>query len=99
MTRGVTNCWPTPPPCSMDASVYAFRVRPGDDASCGNLYKAQQPRVLGVPPSFREHFDEARRSRFSSLPPRQPNNGSEQAQPVARAASLTDTATVTRSRS
>ncbi len=39
--------------------VYAFRVRPGDDASCGNLYKAQQPRVLGVPPSFTEHFDEA----------------------------------------
>ena len=32
-----------------DCQVYSFRVRPGDDASCGNLYKAQQPRVLGVP--------------------------------------------------
>lgn len=38
--------------------VFRFRVRPGDDASCGNLYKAQQPRILGVPQSFVEHFDE-----------------------------------------
>jgi hypothetical protein len=26
-----------------------FRVRPGDDASCLNLYRPQQPRILGVP--------------------------------------------------
>jgi hypothetical protein len=30
-------------------SVYPFRVRAGDDASCLNLYQATRPRVLGVP--------------------------------------------------
>ncbi len=38
--------------------VYAFRVQPGDDASCGNLYQAAQPRVLGVSPDFVERFDD-----------------------------------------
>ncbi len=32
-----------------DTKTFAFRVRSGDDASCLNLYKARQPRVLGVP--------------------------------------------------
>jgi ABC-type antimicrobial peptide transport system permease subunit len=32
-----------------DCHVYPFRVAGGDDASCLNLYQAQQPRVLGVP--------------------------------------------------
>ena len=40
-----------------DARVYALRVRPGDDASCGNLYKTNQPRILGVPPAFAGRFD------------------------------------------
>lgn len=31
------------------ARIYALRVRPGDDASCRNLYQPQQPRMLGVP--------------------------------------------------
>src|SRR5262249_50560242 len=31
------------------ATVYPFRVRAGDDASCLNLYQAARPRVLGVP--------------------------------------------------
>ncbi|CAN0345108.1 unnamed protein product, partial [Ectocarpus sp. 4 AP-2014] len=35
-----------------DASVFAFRVQPGEDASCRNLYQTTQPRVLGVS----EHF-------------------------------------------
>lgn len=39
--------------------VFSFRVRPGDDASCGNLYKAQQPRILGVPESFVTYFSDA----------------------------------------
>ena len=30
-------------------TVYPFRVRAGDDASCLNLYQATRPRVLGVP--------------------------------------------------
>ena len=33
-----------------DASVLAFRVREGDEASCLNLNRAAQPRVLGVSP-------------------------------------------------
>jgi hypothetical protein len=31
-----------------------LRVRPGDDASCLNLYRPQQPRILGVPRDFIE---------------------------------------------
>lgn len=30
-------------------TIYPVRVRPGDDASCLNLYQPQQPRVLGMP--------------------------------------------------
>jgi putative ABC transport system permease protein len=33
------------------ASVVAFRVRDGDDASCLNLNRAQKPRLLGVNPN------------------------------------------------
>ncbi|MBM3798351.1 MAG: ABC transporter permease, partial [Acidobacteria bacterium] len=31
---------------------HSFRLRPGDDASCLNLYEPRNPRVLGVPASF-----------------------------------------------
>ncbi len=31
------------------AEILSFRLRPGDDASCLNLYAPQQPRVLGAP--------------------------------------------------
>jgi ABC-type antimicrobial peptide transport system permease subunit len=34
------------------AKVVSFRVRPGDDASCLNLYQPRQPRILGVPRPF-----------------------------------------------
>ena len=44
--------------------VYLFRVRPGDDASCGNLYQARQPRILGVPESFVQHFDQQQAAAF-----------------------------------
>ncbi|MBN2241654.1 MAG: ABC transporter permease [Acidobacteria bacterium] len=30
----------------------SFRVRPGDDTSCLNLYTPQEPRILGAPASF-----------------------------------------------
>ncbi|MEP7270296.1 MAG: ABC transporter permease [Acidobacteriota bacterium] len=29
-----------------------FRLRPGDDASCLNLYQPRNPRILGAPPDF-----------------------------------------------
>ncbi len=32
-----------------DCDIISCRLRPGDDASCTNLYQASQPRVLGVP--------------------------------------------------
>jgi ABC-type antimicrobial peptide transport system permease subunit len=35
-------------------TVYGFRLRPGDDVSCKNLYRPQQPRILGVPHEFAE---------------------------------------------
>jgi putative ABC transport system permease protein len=37
--------------------VLPMRMRGGDDASCRNLYQAQQPRVLGVTPAMIAHFD------------------------------------------
>jgi ABC-type antimicrobial peptide transport system permease subunit len=30
--------------------IFGLRFRPGQDASCNNLYQASQPQVLGVPP-------------------------------------------------
>ncbi len=35
--------------------VISLRVKPGDNASCLNLYQARQPRILGVPPALVEH--------------------------------------------
>jgi ABC-type lipoprotein release transport system permease subunit len=35
-----------------DVRFEAFRVRPGDDASCLNLYEPKNPRILGTPESF-----------------------------------------------
>ncbi|MEN0110728.1 MAG: ABC transporter permease, partial [Planctomycetota bacterium] len=32
--------------------VHGFRVQPGADASCANLYQTQQPRLLGATPRF-----------------------------------------------
>jgi ABC-type lipoprotein release transport system permease subunit len=32
--------------------IVPFRIRPGDDASCLNLYAPQQPRILGAKPEF-----------------------------------------------
>ena len=34
------------------AQFYSFRLRPGDDASCLNLYQPRNPRVLGAPEAF-----------------------------------------------
>ncbi len=32
-----------------DTTTFALRVKPGDDASCLNLYRPRQPRILGIP--------------------------------------------------
>lgn len=34
------------------AEIFGFRLLPGDDASCLNLYQPQKPRILGVPDRF-----------------------------------------------
>jgi ABC-type antimicrobial peptide transport system permease subunit len=46
-----------------DVKFTAFRLRPGDDASCLNLFQPQNPRVLGAP----DHFLEAGRFSFSEM--------------------------------
>lgn len=38
-------------PASIDYQFTSFRLLPGDDVSCLNLYKPQKPRILGVPES------------------------------------------------
>jgi putative ABC transport system permease protein len=35
--------------------VYGLRVKSGDDASCLNLYRPRQPRLLGLPQQFIDH--------------------------------------------
>jgi ABC-type antimicrobial peptide transport system permease subunit len=35
-----------------DVTIDMLRLRPGDDASCLNLYQPQRPRILGVGPEF-----------------------------------------------
>jgi putative ABC transport system permease protein len=35
-----------------DVTFYPFRVRPGDDISCLNLYEARRPRILGATGPF-----------------------------------------------
>jgi ABC-type antimicrobial peptide transport system permease subunit len=44
------------------ATVLSLRLKPGDDASCRNLYQPSQPRVLGVTPQMVEYFDEPKLS-------------------------------------
>jgi len=46
-------------------AIAGLRLRPGQDASCNNLYRARQPRVLGVPPSFGERKPAADEPRFA----------------------------------
>jgi ABC-type antimicrobial peptide transport system permease subunit len=38
-----------------DWRIYSLRLHAGEDASCLNLYRPTQPRVLGLPDSFIEH--------------------------------------------
>ena len=42
-----------------ELKTFAMRLKPGQDASCNNLYQATQPRVIGVPDDLADHFDSA----------------------------------------
>lgn len=44
------------------AEIYGFRIKPGQDASCNNLYQASRPQVLGVPSGFIHRFDDPKRT-------------------------------------
>ncbi len=37
-----------------DATIFAFKMRPGDEASCNNLYQASEPKIVGVSSLFAE---------------------------------------------
>jgi ABC-type antimicrobial peptide transport system permease subunit len=54
-------------------SIIALRVKPGDDASCRNLYQPQRPRVLGVPPALVEHDGFAWDSSAATTPQQRAN--------------------------
>ncbi len=45
--------------------ISALRLKPGEDASCNNLYQSTQPRILGVNPQFIQEFDKAEAGRFA----------------------------------
>ena len=55
---GRANLQVTAPPKSADESLltvpkfFAFRLRPGEDASCLNVYQTRLPTILGVPKSL-----------------------------------------------
>jgi ABC-type antimicrobial peptide transport system permease subunit len=38
--------------------TYSLRLKPGQDASCNNLYQSTQPQVIGVSDVFIERFDD-----------------------------------------
>lgn len=39
-----------------ELKTIAMRLKPGQDASCNNLYQATQPRVIGVPDDLGDYF-------------------------------------------
>ncbi len=47
------------------ATIFSLRRRSGDDASCNNLYKSSQPRVIGVTDQFIASFDDPGTQQFA----------------------------------
>jgi hypothetical protein len=45
--------------------AFGLHVRPGDDASCNNLYKPSQPQVMGLTDALIQHFDDPTVTRFA----------------------------------
>lgn len=48
-----------------DVEIYGLRLKPGEDASCNNLYQSTQPRVLGIPQGLIQRFDESQQVAFA----------------------------------
>jgi hypothetical protein len=66
------------------STIVSLRVRSGDDASCLNLYRPRQPRVLGLPPALvaRDGFAWADAPRDAANPWRLLDQPSADATPV-----------------
>lgn len=47
------------------ANIVALRYRPGDDASCNNLYQATQPQILAATPDFIRYYDDPNVTSFA----------------------------------
>ncbi|MEL7500406.1 MAG: ABC transporter permease [Planctomycetota bacterium] len=45
--------------------VLSLRYKAGEDASCNNLYQSTQPRALGVPTRFVDHFADPATTQFA----------------------------------
>lgn len=54
------------------ARVMPFRMRPGENASCLNLYQTQLPTILGVPEDVLTDMIEKHRFQFANTPADQP---------------------------
>ncbi len=52
--------------------VAPFRVQPGEDASCLNLYQTQLPTILGIPADVIEEFAASGRFKFADTPAADP---------------------------
>lgn len=53
----------------LSASHFApFRVKPGEDASCLNIYRTRVPTILGVPKPVLDEFTKTRRFKFADTP-------------------------------
>ena len=46
-------------------TILSLRYKPGDDASCSNVYQVSQPRALGVTTRLIEHFDDDNHTPFT----------------------------------
>ncbi|MDB4793257.1 ABC transporter permease [bacterium] len=54
------------------AKAMPFRMKPGENASCLNLYQTQVPTVLGVPEDVLQNFIKENRFLFANTPGEQP---------------------------
>ncbi|MGH9795716.1 MAG: FtsX-like permease family protein, partial [Candidatus Acidiferrales bacterium] len=60
-------------PSAGELQFVSFRLRPGDDASCLNLYQPQNPRLLGASPEFVSAARFSFQSSLASTPEEQQN--------------------------
>lgn len=57
-----------------ETEVYGFRLNPGEEASCLNLYRPSQPRILGAPQRFIERGGFAFQGAMNDLGSGDPEN-------------------------